>query len=96
MQQPDTWRWEWEEKPHITLQYVGFFYLFYMGILRFFTCLHGHPAIFNLFSQSFRQKLSVYGKGTLLCDHGNRTIYILLDLDVLYPPLRAHLEVCDI
>lgn len=68
-------------------------------VCRFFLfVLHGHPeiAIFNLFSQSFRQKLSVYGKGTLLCDHGNRTIYILLDLDVLYPPLRAHLEVCDI
>lgn len=88
MQQPETWGWEWEEKPHITLQYAGFFYLFYMGILSF---------IFLIFiSHTFKEKLSVYGKLTLLCDHANMTICILLDLDVLYPSLRAHLEIYDI
>lgn len=75
-----------ETLQHITV--CRFFYLFYRDIL---------TSIFLIFiSQSFREKLTVYGKFTLPCDHANMTICILPDLDVLYPPLRAHLETYDI
>lgn len=70
------------EKHCATSRYVeGGEALYHTTVCRFFLIvLHGHPEldIFNLFSQSFRQKLSVYGKLTLLCDHANVTVCILL------------------